>query len=1062
MFAGFKSSLIVLLTLISVVLLPMSTLQGQGTSATVSGTVQDETGGVLPGVYITVDEVDRGTTRSAVTDDAGRYRVPLLEPGTYEIQAELSGFRTAVRTGVKLEVGASAVIDLSLTIGEITERVVVQGEAPLVETTSTAMTGLVDDKKIRDLPLNGRSYEQLALLQTGVSVARFSSTGSANGSGTSFASAGSRPSTNNFIIDGVNISNYKDSTGSAADTNLGVESIREFKVMTSTYSAAYGRNSGAVINVVTQSGTNQWHGSLFEFHRNSALDAKNFFDNPNEDIPAFKRNQFGFSIGGPINQDRTFIFGNYEGLRESLGLTNIAVVPDEDSRQGILPEFDSDGNPTGGTKMVTVADSVKPFLDLYPLPNGRNFGDGSGEFLSGPNQPLDEDYFSIRFDHHFSTEDSIFVRYTFDQAEVINPDNHLFLQENLYSRTQSGVLEYQKVFSPTFINTARFGLNRSFLEDFSDEISTQPPSVFVPGAATMGQIRFGRSQGGQLGLTTLGSPSPGLSPYTSFQYSDDINWTTGSHGIQAGASISRIQNNSITFGTGTLGQYTFRTLEEFLQGFAQQFQADTAESTRRRGQRQTLFGFYIHDDFRYSPNLTFNLGLRWEFLPTISEVNGLEAQLVNLSDSTSTVGLPLFNFTGHQIQPRLGIAWDPFGNGKTAIRAGAGIYHDQMVGSFIILWGSNLFPFTSTATLRAQDPTQGTIPFPNGFDLITPGTTPTLVRVDPDVKTPRKIHFNLNIQQELSSNTMVSVGYVGSRGTWLTRSGDTNTAVPEIREDGSKFWFRPFLPRFNTNFALVLGAHNDVNSFYHSLQMSLRRRFSDNLQFQFSYTYGRSIDDGSNQLGTERNTPQNNTQMDNRKADRGLSSFDIRHNFVANATYDLPFGAGHNWGGSASGVGSALISGWQLSSIVSLATGLPLTIQTGFNRSNNGDFLSPDRPDLLTGANNNPVLGGPDQYFDPSVFVLPEAGTHGDLTRGTVITPGFASVDFSVVKNNRFGESGNVQFRAEFFNILNRPNFGLPEASLFQSNGSRRGTAGRIQSTVNTSRQIQFSLKLMF
>jgi len=669
MFTGFKSSLIVLLTLISVVLLPMSTLQGQGTSATVSGTVQDETGGVLPGVYITVDEVDTGTTRSAVTDDAGRYRVPLLEPGTYEIQAELSGFRTAVRTGVKLEVGASAVIDLSLTIGEITERVVVQGEAPLVETTTSSMTGLVDDKKIRDLPLNGRSYEQLALLQTGVSTARFSSTGSANGTGTSFASAGSRPSTNNFIIDGVNISNYKDSTGSAADTNLGVESIREFKVMTSTYSAAYGRNSGAVINVVTQSGTNQWHGSLFEFHRNSALDAKNFFDNPNEDIPAFKRNQFGFSIGGPINQDRTFIFGNYEGLRESLGLTNIAVVPDADSRQGILPEFDSDGNPTGGTKMVTVADSVKPFLDLYPLPNGRNFGDGSGEFLSGPNQPLDEDYFSIRFDHHFSTEDSIFVRYTFDQAEVINPDNHLFLQENLYSRTQSGVLEYRKVFSPTFINTARFGLNRSFLEDFSDEISTQPPSVFVPGAATMGQIRFGRSQGGQLGLTTLGSPSPGLSPYTSFQYSDDINWTTGSHGIQAGANITRIQNNSITFGTGTLGQYTFRTLEEFLQGFAQQFQADTAESTRRRGQRQTLFGFYIHDDFRYSPNLTFNLGLRWEFLPTISEVNGLEAQLVNLSDSTSTVGLPLFNFTGHQIQPRLGIAWDPFGNGKTAVRS---------------------------------------------------------------------------------------------------------------------------------------------------------------------------------------------------------------------------------------------------------------------------------------------------------------------------------------------------------------------------------------------------------
>jgi len=266
-----------LVLLAFLILPPVSTLEGQGTTATVSGIVQDETGGVLPGVSITVEGVDTGSVRSAVSDDLGRYRVPLLEPGTYEIQAELSGFQTAVRTGVKLEVGANAVIDVSLTIGAITERVVVQGQAPLVETTTTSMAGLVDDKKIRDLPLNGRSYEQLAILQTGVTTARFSSTGSPGGSGTSFAAAGSRPSTNNFMVDGVNISNYKDSTGSAADTNLGVESIREFKVITSTYSAAYGRNSGAVINVVTQSGTNQWHGSLFEFHRNSALDAKNFF-----------------------------------------------------------------------------------------------------------------------------------------------------------------------------------------------------------------------------------------------------------------------------------------------------------------------------------------------------------------------------------------------------------------------------------------------------------------------------------------------------------------------------------------------------------------------------------------------------------------------------------------------------------------------------------------------------------------------------------------------------------------------------------------------------------------
>ena len=1058
-------SLLSLITLITVLILGASPLEAQLTTATLSGTVTDTSGGVLPGASVSVLQVETGSVRITVSDDEGRYRVPLLQPGSYEVSAELVGFQTAVRSGITLRVGGRAVIDLSLNVGEISERVVVQGEAPLVQTTDAAMAGLVDDKKIRDLPLNGRSFEQLALLQTGVSVFHLTQHNSTVGTGTKISVAGSRPAHNNFILDGISINDSASQTpGSAGGSNLGVEAIREFEVLTNSYSAAYGRNSGVVINIVTKSGTNELHGSVFYFHRNSALDARNFFDidpaNPTQrsDPAEFKRNQFGFSLGGPIVEDRTFIFGTYEGLRERLGLSNVGIVINQDARNGILPS----GN-------VTVADSVKPFFPFIPLPNGRDFGDGTAEFLSAPSKSTDEDYFSVRLDHDISENHNIFGRYTFDQADVVTPDQIVLYRTVSDSRHQSFVLEERSILSPSFINTARVGFSRSFFE-VQSECMTQCPDSFIPGRQ-FGKFRFGQAQSGPAPITTIGTDNPALAPYTTFQFGDDMNWTRGSHALQFGGKVTRIHNNMVINGTGTNGQYVFNTIEDFLTATPGQFNADTDGSNRHRGWRHTHFGFYVQDEFQYSPRLTFNLGLRWEFVTEISEAAGRTSQLVNLSDPAYTRGLPLFNFTGHQIQPRLGIAWDPFGDGKTAIRVGAGIFHDQLVAFWYNLAGSNLLPFTTTANHPLP------IPFPDAFDTLGgPGGTPFGLPLDPNAAVPMKIHYNLNIQQELRSDTVLTLAYVGTHGVHLPRSNDGNPTNFIFDDDGNKFWPAPFFVagRLNPNFFLLLYTQNDVNSFYNSLQVSLNKRFSNNLQYQFSYTYSHSIDDGSQQLGSEaQNSPQNHSDVDNRKADRGHSNFDIRHNFVANGTFDLPFGRGHQIGGATSGLASFLISGWQFNGIVTLADGVGLSPLTGFNASNNGDVLNPDRPDLADGADNSPVLGGPDQYFDPMAFVPQPRGTLGDVARNAIRGPGFASVDFAVIKNTQLAGGDfpvDLQFRAEFFNIFNRANFGLPDPTLFNNPGpftptflaTRRGRAGRISQTVNTSRQIQVALKIIF
>ncbi|MBI2821349.1 MAG: carboxypeptidase regulatory-like domain-containing protein [Acidobacteria bacterium] len=522
-------------------------VSAQQTTGTISGIVKDETGGVLPGVSVAARNTGTGVTRNAITDDEGRYRLPQLVPGSYELVAELSGFQTAVVEEIILSVAQEAVIGITLRVGEIADRVVVSAEVPLVETTTANVGALVDQETIRDLPLNGRDFIQLASLQEGVVVptsARRSVTGDV---GTKVSIGGTRPDQTAILLDGTDIkNNYGTTPGGVTGALLGVETVREFRVITNSYSAEYGRFTGGVISGVTRSGTNEFHGSAFEFLRNSALDARNFFDrdpeNPLErsDPPPFKRNQFGFALGGPLKRDQTFFFGSMELLRERLTNSAVTIYPNADAHRGFLPPITS-GPPSGrltcgGAPLckVNVDPLIQPYLDHYPTANGADVGGGAGEFLFDNPTVTDEDYFLIKVDHQFSDSDSFFVRYTFDDSIRSGITETYIYGIEGFSRSQYLTLEHKKVFSPNVLNEARVAFNRSRVgdDDFQNPDAPTPTSLFFrPDRPDMGVLTTrGLSQFG----TSTRTPAEHIQ--NTFQYMDNLVWTRGDHELKMGIS----------------------------------------------------------------------------------------------------------------------------------------------------------------------------------------------------------------------------------------------------------------------------------------------------------------------------------------------------------------------------------------------------------------------------------------------------------------------------------------------------------------------------------------------
>jgi len=1032
----------------------------QTVGASIQGTVIDSTGAALPKAQALVRNLDTGAVQTVESDAAGFYRVPLLSPGDYEVRVSAPGFQAVVRRGISLAVGQDAVVDVTLNPGQVESEISVEASATAINLTSAALSGLVGDKQIRDLPLNGRSYEQLALLQTGVSLAVAAGNNVVGGRSPKLTINGARPEQNNFLLDGTDINNvYNKTPGSVAGVLLGTEAVLEFQVLTNAYSAEFGRSAGGVINAVTRSGANRFTGSVFEFLRNSALDARNFFNPVTQPKPSFKRNQFGGVLGGPVRRDKTFFFVAYEGLIERLGVIGVTSVPDLNARQGKLP------NPDGTLRTVTLHPLIPTFLQtFFPLPNGKNLGGGVAEYLFSRSQPTNEHYLQGRIDHRFSDQHTIFGRYTFnnghvDRQELAKPPVNFTAER---SRNQYFTLESQRTYSAGLINIARLGYNRSTAEADNQRLVDIPSSLyFVPGGP------FGYFTISGVVTEVAGDfRLPRNDHLNNFQGSDTVILTRGRHELRFGFQGQRIQFNQHT--TSQLGGImTFPSLERFLTGSPSGVDlAIPGKIDPDRGYRQWLWGFFAQDDFRVRPGLTLSLGLRYEFITVPTEVNGKISNLRTVNDKALTIGDPWHvNPSLRNFAPRIGLAWDPFGDGKTAVRAGFGLFYDEILPKYYFFSGSLNPPFTTRTTISTPR-------FPDV--LSTPGFDPNrilaqLQTINFDIQSPYIMQYNLNVQRHLPGEIDLTVAYAGSRGNHLLRLGETDLA-PWTFVNGVKVYDRT-RGRLNPNFSAILQRSTDAQSFYNSLQVSAVKRLSRGVRAQVSYTFSRSIDDSSGINSQDfDNVVQYVSDWYDRTIDRGLSAFHVKHNLTFNWTWNLPFG------NSLTGVARGLLKGWQLNNITVIRSGTPFTVRLGggFDRAgnlNNVNFAAHQRPNLKPGASNNPILGGPDRYWDINAFDLPAPNTRGTLGRNTLIGPGSVGVDFSLAKSFKLTERSAVQFRTEVFNLPNHPNFAVPSGRVaFTGTRVVNGVEtpvldpnwGRITSTVTTSRQIQFALKLTF
>jgi len=1028
-----------------------SALLSQGTTGIISGTIRDQTGAVMPGASIQITNQETGRIRTAATDSGGRYRVPALELGILDVQASAAGFRTAVKPGVMLTVGSEVIVDLAMEVGQVAENVTVTGEVPLVQSTSAELSGLVGDKEIRDLPLNGRSYEHLALLQPGVVLfANHSATLTfrvQHSAGSTLSVDGTSPYFNTYVLDGSQLYDHTSGAlGSVAGDNLGVDAILEFRVLTHNYSAEYGRTAGGVISAVTRSGSNQLHGSVFEFLRNNDLDARQFFDQGG--TQPFRRNQFGGVLGGPIVKDRTFFFVNYEGLRSALTQTNLATVPNGAAHQGILP------GPSGPVN-IGIAPAIVPYMNYYPLPNGQDFGDGTAQLFWTFNQPTTEDFGFLRLDHQFSDHTFLAARLTVDNAAgtAVNGSDAPGFFTIGQSRQVLSLLELKSILSPRMLNVARFAFNRTHPSlNWGTTVTNYLDLAFNHGQPWA--IRFnsgGGSSTGVLSNISSGNQVPLNYPMNVFQYMDALDYQKGRHSLRMGFDLERIQINA-TINGAVGGAYQFTGLQAFMQGLPRQFNSQTLDSISNFGTRQWLTGMYLQDDFKMSEKLTLNLGLRYEFVSVPDEVNGRRARIVNLlTDSKPTPGPVFDNPSLKNLGPRFGFAWSPLGGGKSVIRGGVGAYYNEIMGRYYYQFA---MPGFQQSAVFNNPPFVAPVP-PSELINVPSGSTAYSTYVQ-HPSTPTVYHYNLTVEQQLPSNLVVSVGYVGSLQVHLFRLADGNPRPPNFLPNGTPF-FNPQATLTNPQLGEVSLAGTDAMGNYNSLQVQITKRVSHGLRFQASYSWSRALaEDTVYDPALTSNTSNFSMIAFNRSADRGLANYNQNQVFSLNYSYQFP-------GDSLRGASGVVAKGWEMQGIFNATSGLPFTIGLASNQSADGQTSNiADRPNLRPGHSNNPVLGNVNRWYDPNAFIVGPADFYGNLGRNTVIGPGQATFDFSLVKIFHIKERNTVTFRAEFFNALNLANFGLPNRIPFVTNGAIAGNAGAIQSLNTSSRQIQFGLRYSF
>ncbi|HXW07948.1 MAG TPA: TonB-dependent receptor [Vicinamibacterales bacterium] len=1012
------------------------------TTSAITGTVEDATGGALPGASVTVTSTATNLTRSAVTGTQGRFVVPSLPPGRYVVRVELSGFKPHVRRDVDLAVAETLALAITLQIGGLEVEDVVVGTIPLVNTSSSELSYLVGSEAIESLPLNGRNYTDLALLQPGVLAYPHRDGGSVVAHGLGMSVNGQDPRSNVYLLDGTLQNDFTNGpAGSAAGTTLGMESVREFRVEANAYSAEFGRNSGGQINVITKSGSNQWSGSLYEYHRNDAFDARNYFDSGEK--PDFTRNQFGGSLGGPFETNRTFFFVGYEGLIERLGRTISTVVPDDNARQGMLPS---------GT--IPVDPAVAPYLAEYPQANGPSLGQGLAVYDFPFDQALDQHFLQGRIDHNFSASRQVFARYTFDDTDQFLPTDYPQFPRNFISRNQFFTGEYRQVFSARTLGTVRLGFSRTRIGQNVSADTSRPLPEFVPGRGLMGDIDVG-------GLRRFGPQSSANLRLVQnvFSLQNDLVQTRGRHLLKAGALVEHYQDNMVN-PTFSLGIYAFPNLAAFLRNAPNNFVGLTPEAQFDRYWRFTLFGFYLQDDFQLTPRLTVNGGLRYEFSTLPEDRYGRDVAMPDLSASEPTIG-PLYeNPTWTNLSPRAGFAWDASGDGRTSVRGGYGLYFNTNNHQNLIVTVTNP-PFTPRPVI--VNPTFPNPPFDRaGAISIRP--------IQFDLENPRVHVYNVNLQREWWWRTVLTVGYAGSRGLNLLRSGDVNTALPVTRPDGTVF-IPPGTPRQNRSFSTIELKSSDGDSWYNAMILDVRRRFSAGWSVQSSYTLSKSED--TTQASTFFSDATNGTTSAMPEYipgyNKGPSDFDTRHNWVLNFVWELPFAR------NLTGPARSVLHGWQLSGIWTMRSGQPLTVFVTANRSRSqwnpsrGPGIGQDRPSYAPGYGpETAVLGRPDRWFDPNAFVLQPAGTFGNTGRGDLRGPDLRTLDLALTRQlawARLGQAGRLEFRLEAFNVLNRTNFGVPELRAFGGQADNEpplATFGRISTTVTSSRQIQLGIRAVF
>ena len=1069
--------------------------QGSGwaqVAATISGTVEDTSGAAVHGATVTVKSLESGATRVVTTDQAGGYTVLSLPVGPQEVKAEKKGFKATLRTGVNLRVGQQAVVDLRLEVGEFIQEVTVSGATPFVNTTTAPLSGFVGESEIKDLPLNGRSFDNLITLNPGaMSHSSMKSPQTVTSSGNTFSVDGRRTSENLFLLNGIEYTGSSQlavTPGGVSGELLGIDAVREFNVLTDTYSAEYGKRAGAQVAVVTQSGSNILHGSVFEFLRNSGLDARNFFDQAL--VPPFRRNQFGGSLGGPLRKGKLFLFGNYEGLRQSLATSNVSVVPDQQARQGALP------NASGVYSQVPALDvAILLYMSFWPQPNGpellvNGLPSGTALAYNNPLQAVREDFGTLRMDYAIGNRDSILAAYTVDDGNSLTPLADPLFGSALALRSQVVSLQQTHIFSPRVLNIFRAGFSRA---DFNYEPSSLAP--FLPGLSFVS----GRGPGGIViggGLTTTGTaaitsagPNNAAKAWNRrnlFTYADDVRIAKGIHQFSFGVWFQRLEDNEDT-ASRQLGQASFASLQSFLQGTVSSFQV--VPDPTELGWRSLLGAWYFQDTIKIRPHLAIEAGLRREFTSGWNEVAGRAANYLAGADgvlqTSPRVAASAFTEDNAKwlIGPRIALAWDPSGKGLTAIRAGFGTHYSLMDDLSFLL--NSLPPYNgsisfSNVPLSSFLPILPAVPLPPscGPGVSSPCSVYAPQGVQSNAKTPTVQEWSFSVEQQISSNTALHVAYLGSFGYHGLLSIDPNTIPPQTCsnangcEAGGIGAARSVVPqgtryipvgtRPNRYLSAGFFWYTEGNSSYNALQIEVIRRLNQGLQFRANYTWAKNLDTNSALTGAQAvNQAQMVLDRNDLGKDRGPSALNITSQASISAHYELPFGRGKHWQSSARGLRTTLAGDWQVNGIATLLSGFPFTPQVGSNVSGDGDTRNPDRPSANPFFSGPVLLQEPAQWFSPHAFILPAPGTYGDLGRGTLVGPGLADLDLSLSKDWAVSDKTKLQFRAEFFNALNRTNFSTPNPIVF-SNGAISSSAGLVTATATTSRQIQFGLKLLF